>query len=424
MSAVVSQGGVIVTSQGGVLVYTPYKPDLKLPDISISAWDASKPFKYYRGSAFNVTDRTGIKIGYESIGDDIQYRYASQASPSSPWTVIDYGQQTPTDRLVSVTATKGLPKQVIWDVKNDGSAIYNNQYYNSETKTFNGFKIVYDAGLRNYNFSKEGFDTFKMVASFYPNGFLDYSYKEKGELVIPWEYPFSSVDKEKWVAWVNALQPIDAFGLYYTLAVMDGADGDCHVRKAHPELSFIPREYFLNGFWKPFQTMLLMSIYDIRTDLRRIKDPETGKVIEGLIDYREFKIHCDTPLWVKIVGGIAIIGLGMFSGGASLLIQAAIKVSIAAKDILATVDKNTKARRAAEFQNRMVIGYNAAQNYGDKYIPANSTEREPLTDAQGLVERGMGAGTGVGAGTGAGTGAGAGLGLGLGLGVGLLLLLS
>ena len=114
----------------------------------------------------------------------------------------------------------------------------------------------------------------------------------------------------------------------------------------------------------------------------------------------------------------------MFSGGASLLVQAAIKVSIAAKDILATVDKNTKARRAAEFQNRMVIGYNAAQNYGDKYIPRNSTEREPLTDAQGLVERGMGAGTGAGAGAGAGTGAGAGLGLGLGLGVGLLLLLS
>ena len=411
MSAVVSQGGVVL-----------YKEDLKLPDISISSWDANKPFKYYRGSAFNVTDRTGIKIGYESIGDDIQYRYASQASPSSPWTVIDYGQQTPTDRLVSVTATKGLPKQVIWDVKNDGSAVYNNQYYNSETKTFNGFKIVYDAGLRNYNFSKEGFDTFKMVASFYPNGFLDYSYKEKGELVIPWEYPFSSADKEKWVAWVNSLQPIDAFGLYYTLAVMDGKDGDCHVRKAHPELSFIPREYFLNGFWKPFQTMLLMSIYDIRTDLRRIKDPETGKVIEGLIDYREFKIHCDTPLWVKIVGGIAIIGLGMFSGGASLLVQAAIKVSIAAKDILATVDANTKARRAAEFQNRMVIGYNAAQSYGDKYIPQNSTEREPLTDAQGLVERGMGAGTG--AGTGAGASAGAGLGVGLGIGVGLLLILS
>ena len=101
MSAVVSQGGVVL-----------YKEDLKLPDISISRWDASKPFKYYRGSAFNVTDRTGIKIGYESVGDDIQYRYASQASPSSPWKVIDYGQQTPTDRLVSVTATNDFQNRL------------------------------------------------------------------------------------------------------------------------------------------------------------------------------------------------------------------------------------------------------------------------------------------------------------------------
>jgi hypothetical protein len=66
-----------------------------------------------------------------------------------------------------------------------------------------------------------------------------------------------------------------------------------------------PEEFRQNGFWSLHQEMLIRAIWDLRTDLRKVRDPQTGEIIDGIIDYRLFKMPKRVGGRGAIAGAIA-----------------------------------------------------------------------------------------------------------------------
>ena len=333
---------------------------------------------YTVGPQFDETDSNGIRrIGYRA-GDSgfVQTGVSIQSGK------VRGGEPIGITRV-------GFPEQVIWTIRPDGSATLTRKIVD----IFEGVLIkVYSADITwrgspgyTYNFSKEGFDLFRMVASQFPNGAVEQGTSVNGLQWPAWDFLFTALDSAKMRQWVLSLEPVDAFSIYYNLLAYDGEkSGRCQYRKFNPAIS--PAEFKDNGFWVVFQDMVAMSIYNLRTDLHKIRDPDTGGIIDGLIKYDLFKMPCKPGIGEIIFEVVASVALAVVTAGAGTALTAAIKTIEIAKTISDMKSSADKAKASAAFTNSVVKGYQTGTDIRNVLNPVpqlTDVEKQLLAKASG-----------------------------------------
>jgi len=333
---------------------------------------------YTVGPQFDETDSNGIRrIGYRA-GDSgfVQTGVSIQSGK------VRGGEPIGITRV-------GFPEQVIWTIRPDGSATLTRKIVD----IFEGVLIkVYSADITwagspgyTYNFSKEAFDLFRMVASQFPNGAVERGTSINGLQWPAWDFPFTALDSAKMRQWVLSLEPVDAFSIYYNLLAYDGEkSGRCQWRKFNPSIS--PAEFKDNYFWVVFQDMVAMSIYNLRTDLHKIRDPDTGGIIDGLIKYDLFKMPCKPGIGEIIFEVVASVALAVVTAGAGTALTAAIKTIEIAKTISDMKSSADKAKASAAFTNSVVKGYQTGTDIRNVLNPVpqlTDVEKQLLAKASG-----------------------------------------
>jgi len=309
--------------------------------------------QYTIGPRFDETDSNGVRrIGYRAGTQEL--KYASTVGRN--WASTGY-------------YVNGIPEQVIWTIKPDGTATlkrtlitypahkeYANRtkYQIPEVTTFGDPTWRGSPGY-TYDFSKEGLNVFRMAASLFPNGVVERGVSVNGLQWPAWDFPFTAADSAKMRQWVTSLTPADAFAMYYTLLAYDGKESNgCKWRKFMQGIS--PGEFEGNGFWAVFQEMVLRSIYDIRTDLHKVRDPDTGNPIDGLIKYDNFAMPCKPGIGEIIFQVVASVALGVVTAGAGTALAASLKTISFAKSIYDMKVGADKAKAQAAFANSVVKG--------------------------------------------------------------------
>jgi len=332
---------------------------------------------YTVGPRFDETDSNGIRrIGYRAGKDEIS---KSGAAPNPKFSQPDQ-------------LFYGFPEQVIWTIRPDGSATLTRALVEDSRGDFVNPTKVYSVDITwrgspgyTYNFSKEGFDLFRMVASQFPNGAVERGTSINGLQWPAWDFPFTATDSAKMRQWILSLEPADAFAIYYTLLAYDGeTSGRCQWRKFNPSIS--PAEFKDNGFWAVFQDMVAMSIYNLRTDLHKIRDPDTGGIIDGLIKYDLFRMPCKPGIGEIIFQVIASVALAVVTAGAGTALAAALKTISIAKTIADMKSSADKAKASAAFTNSVVKGYETGIDIRNVLNPVpqlTEVEKELLAKASG-----------------------------------------
>jgi hypothetical protein len=199
-----------------------------------------------------------------------------------------------------------------------------------------------------------------------------------------WDFPFTATESASMRQWIISLSPAEAFGLYYTLLLYDGPQvGLCTYRKFVSLVS--PKEFESNSFWPVFQQMMMQAIYDVRTDLHKVKDPSTGNTIDGLIKYDLFTMPCKKSLGEKLVGYVGVVGqvaMAFVTLGASTAFQAVSTVVSTAVNIVNTVDQVQKQRAILAFSNSIVEGYTSGIDINNilQPPPKLTPEEQKLVD--------------------------------------------
>jgi hypothetical protein len=186
-------------------------------------------------------------------------------------------------------------------------------------------------------------------------------------------------------AWVISLTPADAFAIYYNLLAYDGKEfSRCTYRKFNPSIS--PAEFEANWFWPVFQDMVAMAIYNIRTDLHKVRDPETGEIIDGLIKYDLFRMPCKPGPGEIVFQVIASAALAVVTAGAGAALAASLKTISFAKSIHDMKSGADKAKAQAAFTNSVVRGIQSGVQIENILTPAPMLTPEE----QKLIERASG----------------------------------
>jgi len=290
----------------------------------------------------------------------------------------------------------GSVEDLIWTIRPDGSATYSRSLISMDivgpidssdrcsmigkvTRTM--FTPSPGFPTARYEFSPEGLKLFRKVASLYPNGFTDRSRYNEFPVWSAWTFPFESNDANEVRAWIANMHPADVLALYYTLLEYNGEKQDvygnswiCKTRKYVNAIT--PEEFQKTGFWSPYQEMLIRAIWDIRTDLRRVKDPNTGKEIDGIIDYRLFTMPCVAGSRGMIANAVAGVALGVMTLGASTALQSAIVAVNAAKTAVSVTDQTKKANAMREFASKVIIGFSAAADPSNVIEPLKFSQRD------------------------------------------------
>jgi hypothetical protein len=264
-----------------------------------------------------------------------------------------------------------VPEHLVWEIYPDGSAKYVRRWvtyraWNPQMAGLNNppnVVVIPDAEAGSpawsYSFTPDAFKVFRMAASLHPNGVTENGVHRYGMIWPAWDYPFTAEDSASMRQWIVSLSPAEAFGLYYSLAMYDGPQcGLCTCRKFVPAVS--PKEFESNSFWPVFQQMLMQSIYDVRTDLHKVRDPQTGQTIDGLIKYDLFTMPCKKSIGESLVGYVGVIGqvaMSFVTLGASTAFQAVSTVVDASINIVNTVDEAKKAKAIQAFTNSVIKGY-------------------------------------------------------------------
>ena len=345
-----------------------------------------------RGPKFDEVGADGIRrIGYRA-GKDLFYQTGS-------------GKNGPTG-----FSFEGSSEIVLWTIRPDGTATYSNpwafsigkevtmcrfrdgtcsqpplqSYKNLDLVSINSAGNAGSPGY-TYNFSKEGFDVFRTVASQFPNGVVERGTSINGLQWPAWDFPFTATDSAKMRQWILSLEPADAFAIYYTLLAYDGEGSrGCKWRKFNPSIS--PAEFKDNGFWSVFQDMVAMSIYDLRTDLHKIRDPDTGGIIDGLIKYDLFRMPCKAGIGEIIFQVIASVALAVVTAGAGTALAAALKTIEISKSIYDMKNSADKAKANAAFTNSVVKGYQTGTDIRNVLNPVpqlTEVEKQLLAKASG-----------------------------------------
>jgi hypothetical protein len=334
--------------------------------------------QYAIGPRFDETDSNGVRrIGYRAgVREFVQTGVSIQAGKVRGGEPVGYTRE-------------GLPEQIIWTIRPDGSATLTRklveEFRGSPTKVYSGDITWRGSPGYTYNFSKEAFDLFRMVASQFPNGAVERGTSINGLQWPAWDFPFTATDSAKMRQWILSLEPADAFAIYYTLLAYDGeTSGRCQWRKFNPSIS--PAEFKDNGFWAVFQDMVAMSIYNLRTDLHKIRDPDTGGIIDGLIKYDLFRMPCKPGIGEIIFQVIASVALAVVTAGAGTALAAALKTISIAKTIADMKSGADKAKASAAFTNSVVKGYETGIDIRNVLNPVpqlTEVEKELLAKASG-----------------------------------------
>lgn len=236
-----------------------------------------------------------------------------------------------------------------------------------------------------YNFSPDGLNVFRMAASLFPNGVVEKGISISGLQWPAWDFPFTATDSAKMREWITSLSPADAFGMYYSLLAYDGPEsGRCKWRKFMQGIS--PGEFEENYFWAVFQEMVLRSIYDVRTDLHKVRDPDTGAVIDGLIKYDLFAMPCKPGIGEIIFQVVASVALGVVTAGAGAALASALKTIEISKAIYDMKSSADKAKAQAAFTNSVIKGYTSGTDIQNIIAPKpelTQVEKDLLAKASG-----------------------------------------
>jgi len=352
-----------------------------------------------RGPKFDETGADGIRrIGYRA-GKDVFVQTGTHPG----------GGKTPAGTPMGVNF-QGAPEILLWTIRPDGSATYSNPWTYSIGKEVNmcrfrdgtcrvpPFDTYKNLGLvaktsegnpgspgYTYNFSPEGLNVFRMAASLFPNGVVERGISINGLQWPAWDFPFTATDSAKMREWVTSLSAADAFGMYYSLLAYDGQkNNNCQWRKFMAGIS--PGEFEGNAFWAVFQEMVLRAIYDIRTDLHKVRDPDTGNAIDGLIKYDNFAMPCKPGIGEIIFQVVASVALGVVTAGAGTALATALKTIDIAKSIYEMKNAADKQKAAAAFQNSVIKGYTSGVDIRNVINPKpelTQVEKELLVKATG-----------------------------------------
>jgi len=311
---------------------------------------------------------------FDEVGPDGVRRIGNREGKPLRQTFTSRGQTYEGAEIVPAA-----PEQVIWTIRPDGTATLSRKYipyrqeYLAASRNWSqywgvaqpGMVIAFDGNaggpFATYNFSREGLKVFRMAASLHPDGVVERGISINGTPWPAWDFPFTAEDKASMRQWVTSLAPAEAFGMYYTLLAYDGEKGNnCQFQKFVPNVSM--PEFKANWFWPVFQAMVIQSIYDIRTDLHKVRDPDTGNVIDGLIKYDLFAMPCKPGIGEIIFGIIASVALGVVTAGAGAALSTALKTIDLAKSIYDMKNDADKARASAAFTNSVIKGYSAGMD--------------------------------------------------------------
>jgi hypothetical protein len=325
---------------------------------------------YTIGPRFDETDSNGVRrIGYRAgTREFVQTGIHPGGGKTPAGTKLGY-------------YIEGAPEQVIWTLRPDGSATLERKF---STPTF-GREGMPGTPEYTYNFSAEGLKVFRMVASQFPDGIIERGISVNGLKWPAWDFPFTATDSANMRAWVISLTPADAFAIYYNLLAYDGKEfSRCTYRKFNPSVS--PAEFEVNWFWPVFQDMVAMSIYNIRTDLHKVRDPETGEIIDGLIKYDLFRMPCKPGPGEIVFQVIASTALAVVTAGAGAALAASLKTISFAKSIHDMKEGADKAKAQAAFTNSVVRGFQSGVQIENILTPAPMLTPEE----QKLIERASG----------------------------------
>lgn len=282
----------------------------------------------------------------------------------------------------------GASEQVVWTINPDGSATYARSTVPLAVigpfgSTCVGTNTLMETPVRNvppgfvgytYRFSPEGMKVFRAVASLYPNGFVDRSKYNEFPAWPQWIFPFEKGDSDAIRSWILNMSPAEVLALYYTLVEYNGDEQNVYNgswyyrnRKFVPEVT--PEEFKRNGFWSLHQEMLIRAIWDLRTDLRKVRDPNTGQVIDGIIDYKLFQMPKRQGGRAQAAQAIAGVALGLMTLGASTGLQATLSMVDTAKGIMDMKSQADKMRAMQEFSAKVVGGYQAASDARNLIVP-------------------------------------------------------
>ena len=287
-------------------------------------------------------------------------------------------------------------------------AIEENRNRNYPKTTWDNYKTVSTvppekgSPVWTYNFTPDNFKIFKMAASIPISRIAGTPDAERELYLIQdtgyyrktwgnWWLPDQAEDAAKMKKWILSLSPTEVFGLYYSLVMFTGPKiNGCNTREYSPLVT--PIEFKENGLWSIFQEMLFRALYNIRTDLHQVKDPQTGRMITGLINYEEFRMACDAPKWMSVVKWVGIVGdaaMAFVTLGASTAFQAATTIINTAIQIVNIKDANNKAVAVYKFNKTLLDGYNASQDVANiiKPPPKLTPEEQKLADkASGVTK--------------------------------------
>jgi len=326
--------------------------------------------KYTIGPRFDETDSNGVRrIGYRAgVREFVQTGIHPGGGKTPAGTKLGY-------------YIEGAPEQVIWTLRPDGTATLERKF---STPTF-GREGMPGVPEYTYNFSAEGLKVFRMVASQFPDGIIERGISVNGLKWPAWDFPFTATDSANMRAWVISLTPADAFAIYYNLLAYDGKEfSRCTYRKFNPSIS--PAEFEANWFWPVFQDMVAMAIYNIRTDLHKVRDPETGEIIDGLIKYDLFRMPCKPGPGEIVFQVIASAALAVVTAGAGAALAASLKTISFAKSIHDMKSGADKAKAQAAFTNSVVRGFQSGVQIENILTPAPTLTPEE----EKLIERASG----------------------------------
>lgn len=289
-------------------------------------------------------------------------------------------------------------EEIVWKIYPDGSAEYKRNHLPIEIQGQDKNACSNEGQMTRcignpppytqcfpYKFSPEGLKAFRAVASLYPNGFVDRSRYNEYPVWDHWYFPFEPDDSKNIKAYIRNLHPVDVLTLYYTLLEYNGEEQNVYrnswIYKTRKYVAAVtPEEFQKNGFWSPYQEMLIRAIWDLRTDLRKVKDPNTGELIDGIIDYKLFTAPARQGNRAMIANAVASIALGVMTLGAGTALKTSITAIDMARSIAATVDQAKKVKAMQDFASKVVIGYNAASDPSNIVNPLPFTERDLSAD--------------------------------------------
>jgi hypothetical protein len=240
-----------------------------------------------------------------------------------------------------------------WTIRPDGTASWRKEGWNDGRTDLSTLT----------QFSRDDVSLFRMwasLASTTPLATVNDTYRE-----FIWDhFPFTQSDRELAERTIREMQVADVFYLYYNLWTFTPPPcGGCGelilVEGITPRILEDVYHEMTEPYTYNYQSGILLAIWRIRTELRRIRNPANGEIIDGLVNPEKFpgaqcRVACSRyDVVVQVV-------MSVFTLGAPLWATAILQVVQAADAIRQMNDARRQAAAYREFAQSVVLGYNSA----------------------------------------------------------------